>query len=80
MGKDSKVQNGSKEQTGRGKIKKKYRQGHACLSLVSVVCCKIGRRADRFSRGVLPSVVCLSVIVKPRQRGDPGALGAVAPL
>jgi hypothetical protein len=37
------------------------------------------RRADHSSRGVLPSVVCLSVIVKPRQRGGPGPLGAVAP-
>jgi hypothetical protein len=31
------------------------------------------------SRGVLPSVVCLSVIVKPRKRGGPGPIGAVAP-
>ena len=28
---------------------------------------------------VLPSVVCLSTIVKPRQLGDPGPLAAVAP-
>jgi hypothetical protein len=35
------------------------------------------RRAGHSSRGVLPSVVCLSVIVKPRQ--FPGPLGAVAP-
>jgi hypothetical protein len=39
------------------------------------------RRADHSSRGVLPSVVCLSVIAKPRKkRGGPGPLGAVAPL
>ena len=51
-----------------------------CLSLVSVVCCQRSlRRADHSSRGVLPSVVCLSVIVRPRWRGAPGPLGAVAP-
>jgi len=32
-------------------------------------------RADRSSRGVLPSVVCLSVTVKPQQRGGRGPLG-----
>jgi hypothetical protein len=37
------------------------------------------RRADHSCRGVLPSVVCLSVIVKPVQWGGPGPLGAVAP-
>ena len=37
------------------------------------------RRADHSSRGVLLSVVCLSVIVKTRQWGDPGPLRAVAP-
>jgi hypothetical protein len=31
--------------------------------------------ADLFSGGVLPSVVCLSVVVKPRQRGGPEPLG-----
>ena len=36
------------------------------LSVVSVVCCQAPRRADHSSRGVLPSVVCLSVIAKPR--------------
>jgi hypothetical protein len=36
-------------------------------------------RVDHSSRGVLPSVVCLSLIVKPRQWGGPGPLGAVAP-
>jgi hypothetical protein len=47
-----------------------------------VVCCQVevSRRADHSSRGVLPSVVCLSVIVKPRSGGGPGPLGAVAPL
>ena len=42
-------------------------------------CCVSVRRTDHSSRGVLPSVVCLSVIVKPRYGGDPGPLGAVAP-
>jgi hypothetical protein len=37
------------------------------------------RRADHSSRGILPNVVCPSVIVKPRQWGGPGPLGAVAP-
>jgi hypothetical protein len=35
-------------------------------------------RADHPYRGVLPSVVCLSVLVKPRQRGGPGPLLGVA--
>ena len=34
------------------------------------------RWTDHSSRGVLPTVVCLSVIVEP-QRGGPGPLGAV---
>ena len=29
--------------------------------------------------GVLPSVACLSVILKPRHKGGLGALGAVEP-
>ena len=33
------------------------------------------RRADPSSRGVIPSVVCLSMIVKPRQWGGLGTLG-----
>jgi hypothetical protein len=37
------------------------------------------RRVTHSSRGVLPSVVCLSVIVKPRYKGGPSPLGAVAP-
>jgi hypothetical protein len=37
------------------------------------------RRADHLSRGILPRVMCLSVILKPRQRGGPGPLWAVAP-
>jgi hypothetical protein len=36
------------------------------------------RRADRSSRGVLPSVVCLSVIVKPQQWRGPGPLATLA--
>jgi len=39
----------------------------AWMSVVSVVCCQRSvRRADHSSRGVLPSVVCLSVIMNPR--------------
>jgi hypothetical protein len=37
------------------------------------------RRADHSSRGVLSSIVCLSVIVKLRKWGGPGLLGDVAP-
>jgi len=37
------------------------------------------RQADLSSRAFLPSVVCLSVIVKPRYWGGPGPLGAVEP-
>jgi hypothetical protein len=40
------------------------RRVHGSLSLVSVVCCQVSLRgADHSSRGALPSVVCLSVIV-----------------
>jgi len=34
-------------------------QGHGWISPVSVVCCQ----ADHLSRGVLPTVVCLNVII-----------------
>ena len=37
------------------------------------------RRAYHSSRGVLTNVVCLSVIVKLRQYGDPGPIQAVVP-
>ena len=37
------------------------------------------RRADHSSRGVLPSVVCLSVAVKPQEWGGLGPLLSVAP-
>jgi len=37
------------------------------------------RLAYHLPRGVLPSVVCLSVIVKPIQLGRLGPLGAVVP-
>jgi len=36
-------------------------------------------RADHSSRDILPSVVCLSVIVKPRYWIGPGRLEAVVP-
>ena len=44
------------------------RQGNGCLSLASVVCFHVefSASADRSSRGILPSVVCLSVIMKLR--------------
>ena len=35
------------------------------------------RRADHSSRGVLPTVVCLSVNINPRQLGGFGLVGAV---
>ena len=52
--------------------------------MVSVSCelCEVRqralRRADHSSRWFLSSVVCLSVVVKPRQWGGPGPLGTVA--
>jgi hypothetical protein len=49
------------------------------LWALSVVRWRFLRRADHWSREVLPSVVCLNVVVKPRQRGVPGQLWAVAP-
>ena len=56
------------------------RRGLGCLFWAScVVRQRSLRRADHLSRGVLPSMVCLSVTVKPRQWEDPGALGVVAP-
>ena len=64
--------------------------GIACLNLASsmdvchlwVLCfVKQGslRQADHSSSGVLLSVVCLSVIVKPRQWRSPGPLRAAKP-
>ena len=43
------------------------RRLHGSLSLVIVVYCQVevSARADHLSRGVLPSVVSLNVIVKP---------------
>ena len=51
------------------------------MSVSSVLCVirkRFLRRADHSSRGVLPSGVCLSAIVKPRQKGGPGPQGAHA--
>ena len=45
------------------------RQRHVCLSVVSVVCCQVEISASSWSlvsRRVLLSLVCLTVIVKPR--------------
>jgi hypothetical protein len=49
------------------------------LWVLCVVTYKSLLRADHSSRGVLPNVVCLSVVVKPRQWGVPGPLGDIAP-
>ena len=45
-----------------------FHQGDRYPSLVTVVCChvEISTRGCHSSREFLPSVVCLSVIVKPR--------------
>ena len=56
------------------------RRGHGYLSCE---CCVLFmqrslRRADHSSRGALPGVVCISVIVKPRQWVVSGPLRAVA--
>jgi hypothetical protein len=37
-------------------------------------------RAHHSSRGILPSVMCLGMIVNPRHWWDPGPVGVVAPL
>jgi hypothetical protein len=51
-----------------------------CLfPVLFVVSQKSLRGADHSSKGVVPSVVCLSVIVKHRKWGGCGPLGAVAP-
>ena len=46
------------------------RRGHGFLCLVSVVCCQVevSGRGDHSPRGVLPSAVCLFVIVKPHRK------------
>jgi hypothetical protein len=49
------------------------------LCVLCVVRYRSLRRADHSSRGVLPCVVCLCGMVKPRQWGGPGPLGTVAP-
>jgi hypothetical protein len=46
-----------------------FRRGHGCLSILSVVCIvryRYMHQAVLSSRGVLLSVVCLSVIAKSR--------------
>ena len=49
------------------------------LWVLCVVKYRFLSRADHLSRGVLPSVVCLSVNAKLRKWGGPGPLGAVVP-
>jgi len=46
-----------------------------CVCVLCIVRWIFLRRTDRTSRGVLPSVMCLNVIVKPRQGGDLVQLG-----
>jgi hypothetical protein len=55
------------------------RRGHGCLYLVSVIRYISLSRGDHLSRGVLQSVVYLSVTVKPGQRGGRGPQGAAQP-
>jgi hypothetical protein len=51
---------------------------HGYLSVVSVVCCQVEVSvSDHSTRGVLPSVTCLSVIVKSRKGEGPRLLRAV---
>jgi len=59
---------------------------HFPLGAFMSVCCeccvirwRFLLRAGHSSGGVLPNVVCLNVIVKPRQWGGPGPLAAVPP-
>jgi hypothetical protein len=49
---------------------------YGCLSLECVMCCQV--QASAPSRRIQLNVVYLSVIMKPRQLGGPGPLGAVA--
>ena len=42
--------------------------------VVSVVCCQV-EVSDLSSRGVLPTVMCLSVVAKPQACGCRGPLG-----
>jgi hypothetical protein len=57
-------------------------RGHGCLSVVSVVCCQVEVSATGWSlvqRSPTECGVSKCVIVKLRQRGGRGPLGAVAP-
>ena len=49
--------------------------GHGCLSVMSVACCplEVSDHSNHSSRGVLPIVVCLSVI-EESHRGLPGPI------
>ena len=57
------------------------RRQHVYLSFVSVVCCQVEvcASAGHSSRGILQSVVCLSVIMNPWQWVGLDLLGAVVP-
>jgi hypothetical protein len=47
------------DQRGKTPDRQNSHRGHGCLSLVSVVCCQVEVSATGWSRGFLPSVVCL---------------------
>ena len=51
-----------------------FRLENGCMSARSFVCCQSLLLANHPSGGVLPIVVCLSMILKTRQRGSPGRL------
>jgi hypothetical protein len=53
--------------------------GTCLLRVLCVVRYRSLCRADHSFRGVLPGVVCLSIIDKPKYRVGPGSLEAVAP-
>ena len=55
-----------------------FHRGSWIISLISVVCCQVEVSVsvcDHSTRGVLPSVMCLSVIVKSRKGEGPGPYG-----
>jgi hypothetical protein len=51
--------------------------GHGCLSVSNVVFCQVevSATAEHSSGGVLPTVVCPSIILTPQYRGSLGPLG-----
>ena len=49
------------------------------LWMLCIVMSRFLHRADHLSRGVLPTVICLSVIMKSHYFGGPGPPGSVVP-